>query len=528
MVIDVVTLALAKKYAGGIPNADDYVKFKETERGKTVYHGIIQVEQSKTVGTERVVVVLDEYTSEQIIYEALSDYEVTLLHTNLDGITTTYTGHGGEYIEHLIVGVNKYRKTAFTFENSGGLPFYDKEIRGTNGIIEVIIKTPSNIDLTGSPHQSYLTQERSIAHLGGDDWETYDALYGSTMVPSVTAVKNGLLWFGQTCTSYVEWVSTEPITVNLQPRKFYYFGNTPQITFNRAAVSGANKFCCFMFTCGDTATELRDSIDTSTDVSCSYGWPAWNISDTIKPNRTYLCIIRHGIPYIEEYTSSDSNTVTDLLGRLFYLVYNPLSDGAWMPNEALTEARELYDKYSYMSGLVGVDSDTLRMAADELAIDESKLVERVEPDVPEIVCSAYEAVGDETYYSTTSSNKKTATAGMHLIKVTIKASPEGYANTVYPLTKLYLSVKSGNYPTVTTSNDTYAFTFSSFPTEDKSFYFKGSNDTTLGTFRMSFEGRKVTYSSSDGRYSSTSFKKYADAQVVSYQGLLEAATTNAE
>lgn len=494
-----------------IPTNCEYIKFQELERGKTVYHATMSVEAQGS-GTFKVVV-LSEDISEQLVAEGISNYEVTHVHTDKDGVVRTYTCRGGEYINDIVVEVSSQRKPLLKHSTNGRSGYYN------NGTVEVTVKTPIDSDLSVNPDVYFLSANRTIKIVASEEWETnFSMSEGTTMVPSLSSVRGGLLRFGQTYTSYVEQVSTEPITVSLQPRKFYYFGNTPKITFNRAAVSGADKFCCFMFTCGDTPTELRDDVDTSKGYDRSYGWTPWNMSDTIKPNRTYLGVIRHGIPYVEEYTPSDSSAITDLLGR-FSRVHDPVSDLLWVPNEALTEARELYDKYSYMSGLIGVDGDTSRMVADELATAESKLVERVEPVVPEIVCTAYTAVGGESYYLMTGTDKKTATAGMHLIKVTVPASPEGYGDTVYPLTKLYLSVKAGNYPFMTTSNDKYAVTYSSFSSNNRSTLFKPSSDTALNSFRMSLEGTRCYLE--NGALKSSKFTKYADGRVVTYNELLE-------
>lgn len=504
------------------PNMDDYVKFKETERGKTIYHGIVRVVMRPGDSSRRLVETLNEYISEQMIYEAISAYEVTLIHTTSAGVSTTYTGHGGEYIEHFLVGANKYRKAYFSFEDRGGEPLYDTTIFETDGTIEVIVKTPSDVDLAGSPHQSYINKERDVVNMPGAEWETYDDIFGTRLVPSVSAVQSGLLHFsqiGQTYTSYEEMVSSEPITVALQPKTFYYFGNTPKITFNREAVSKADVFCCFMFSCGDVATELRDAVKASGSMTVSYGWPAWNMPDTIRPHRTYLGIIRHGIPYVEEYRPVDTNDITNLLGWYSAYVDGYNSDLIYVLNEALTEARELYNKYSYMGdGLLVID-DTVQTAIEELTVAKSNLVERVEPDVPEIVCTAHTAVGGEKYYLTTGTTQKTATEGMHLIKVTVPASPEGYSDTVYQLVKMYLSVKSGSYPSMNTNTDKYAITFSSYQTKNSSIYFKPTSDTVLTTFRMSLEVKGVT-PKEDGTFIVAPTKKYADAHVVSYNGLL--------
>lgn len=487
----------------------EFPKYRELEQGKTVYHALVRVESAAYGGVY--VEYLERDVNDTVIAEVASQYELTIVHTKTNGTVNTYNGSPNGQIDCIRFIVNDNRLFEINgVVNSENIDFLD------NGTLEITIKTPDNKTLAKSPHNAFV----GVDSIKDDvDWES-DTLDDEikVSVPSIKAVQEGLQIFGQTYTTYQNNESTEPIEVVLQNRIFYDFGNTPKITVNRSNVSGDDAYCCFVFSCGDTATELLDAVKTD---GTSNNWPLWFVQGSIKPNRAYRCIIHQGIPFLEEYTYDNTNSMTTMLKEMSNKVKD-VDCNFWVPTN-MPAVIEAYNKYAHLYGRIGTDSDEFQNAYAEVKAANDAVVQRKgEHPVLPFEVSRYIAVGGEEYRTMTSSAKSTASEGMQLFKVTIPPvsdwQPGVNMDERLPIFQTYLCVYNGSKTSLTSSNDTYGIYTEGCFTNGATFYFKPTSLTQKASFNTEVVFRQY---SDTGANIVTTTKKNGSTKVVTYNGLPE-------
>lgn len=450
----------------------EFPKYRELEQGKTVYHALVRVESAAYGGVH--VEYLEHDVNDTVVAEVVSKYELIIVHTNRYGTVNTYNGSPNGQIDCIRFIVNDNRLFEINgVVNSENIDFLD------NGTLEITIKTPTGEVLAKSPHNAFVGVDNVIADV---NWEsrTLDTKT-KALVPNVEAVQEGLQIFGQTYTAYRYDESTEVLEVELQNRIYYDFGNTPKIIVNRKNVSTTGTYCCFVFVCGDTATELLDAVKSD---GTSYSWPLWFTQGSIKPNRAYRCIIQHGIPFLEECTYYDTNAMNDVLVNMSRMAQD-VNGLFWVPTY-LPTAREAYNKYCHLKGRIGTDSDEFKLAYSEVTAAHDALRERngTRKALP-FTLSRYVAVGGETYRTTSASTELTATEGMELIKVTIPPvsewQPGVNMDSRLPI-ETELLVYNGNIDRLYYAKATYYIHIYGYYVDGTTFYFKPNSLTSVVSF----------------------------------------------
>ena len=482
------------------------------DANEIVYKATAHVSVAQTVNVTKISTII----SEQIVAEAMSEYEVIItgINTN-DGTETISNGVLGQCISGLLLGVGQDRRCnlrgSYKVDVGSVSDFDDNDIT-------IVVKAGSNVAI--SPHAYYVNQTMIAPEV---DW-TGSIDNVQDIIPTTGAVYDGLKTYAQTYTTYEENISEEPIVIKLQNQTFYNFGTTPKITIDRSGVVATGTYCGFIFKCGDTATELYEKAN---DYGHARGYSPWNVHCSIKPHRSYKCIIQHGEPFLTEYIANDINAFESVLREVRFHTYAN-AKSYFIPSTIQTGENAIYTKYSSLKLKIGVDPEVFEQAYNEIVTaNETAQLRKAHEQIP-FTLSAYTAVGGEPYYPANSTTSNTATEGQHLIKFTVPPFSEDYGDVHYYSEKWYICVKNGAAATLNyKTGKTYALSVSNYSTKRISIYILPSTDDSVVTINTDLDYKTCTkHVASSGDYISISSSKYLPGvlQSVTWNKLKESET----